>query len=945
MSESIYELDPLIDDLLSRPPAARPDWLAIHENVLGMPLIEALKQRTDLYKQTDPRMAKAASALALWLAQFLPGEPFAHPLACWARGNWALLHEPQEALTCYSQALAVYQQAGALQETVRLLSNLIGAAYVCSKLTEGFAAYDSAQHLLPHLAPEDERYLIVLYQNYGLLLHEAGRHTEALSIHRKVHELGAKHNLIEKIWEADVNYTQTLYELGRLEEAEGILYKCRELATAHRHWITVARIEMNLGELYTAQGKPAQALHSLQSARDQFTRIENPMEVASVMLREADLFERLGALAESRRAYDAALSAFTERDMKSQMGRVLVQASVVARRSGDFRPATQWLAQAAQLWKEQRQPTWQARVLLEDVLLALAQDKATQADAMLQQWPSLVAIENPGLQANFALVKGILAARRFERSTDWTAQQQAMEWFDQSATYARQEKDRFLLRQTLVGLGQFMRAAIPEQARIWLEEAAALDEEVRRSLSVEELKAGFLQQTNDVYPLLIEMALAAGNLQQALQLAWRSKSGALFDLLLEAGFDQQSDDLSTQIQALRNELTQARLSTRTPKDTPYPEPPSSPQNERIWQAEARLSEARRQRNRMHQAGTLDNLALERVLQQTEADCLLECVRCGNQILGFAVERTGNLRAVCSVELSPLQELIEELRLTFHYIVELDAEQRVRQRHASMAECLPILRQLYRMLIEPLLGTQIPSRLLIAPCDPLHQIPFAALWNGDSYLVEVCDFELTPTAALLGQQLPSFGLSMPPLILGSTLQGRLPAVADEASSIMHLFPDSRSWVDQPNITSKLRGLTQSPRILHIATHTVSHHEAPIFSALHLGDDLLTVEQCYELPLDATELVVLNACSTAAGLETGGALLAFQSAFFAAGARRVLSTLWPVGDEPAALWMADFYAELAAGHLPSASVNRVQRKWIGEPTHCHPALWSPFVCSRR
>ncbi|MBX3001206.1 MAG: CHAT domain-containing protein [Caldilineaceae bacterium] len=944
MSESIYELDPLIDDLLSRPPAARPDWLAIHENVLGMPLIEALKQRTDQYKQTDPQLAKAASALALWLAQFLPGEPFAHPLACWARGNWALLHEPQEALNCYRQALTAYQQAGALQETVRLLSNLIGAAYQCSKPDEGFAAYESVQHLLPNLAPEDEWYLIVLYQNYGLLLHEAGRHTEALSIHRKVHELGEKHKLIEKIWEADVNYTQTLYELGRFEEAEGILYRCRELATAHRHWITVARIEMNLGELYTAQGKPGKALHFLQSARNQFTRIENPMEVASVILREAELFERLGALAESRRAYDAALSAFTERDMKSQMGRVLVQASVVARRSGDFRRATQWLAQAAQLWKDQRQPTWQARVLLEDVLLALAQSKSTQADAMLQQWPSLVAIENPGLQANFALVKGILAAQRFERSTDKPTQQQATEWFDRAATYARQEKDRFLLRQALVGLGRLMRADLPEQARIWLEEAAALDEEVRRSLSVEELKAGFLTQTDDLYPLLIEIALVADNLQQALQWAWRSKSGALFDLLLEEEFDQRSDDVSAQIQALRNELTQARLLARTPKDTPYPEPLSSPQNERIRQTEARLSEARRQRNRTHQTRTLDNLTLEGVLQQTEADCLLEYVRCGNQILSFAVERTGNLRVVCSTNLSPLHDLIEEIRLAFHYMVELDAEQRVDQCNASLDECLPLLHHLYKMLIEPLLGTQIPRRLLIAPCDPLHQLPFAALWNGSSHLVEVCELELTPTAALLGQRLPSSGMS-PPLILGSTLQGRLPAVADEAASIMRLFPDSHSWVDQPNITAQLYGLTQSPRILHIATHTVSQHDAPIFSALHLGDDLLTVEQCFELPLDATELVVLNACSTAAGLETGGTLLAFQSAFFAAGARRVLSTLWPVGDEPAARWMADFYTELTAGHPPSVSVDRVQRKWIKKPVQCHPALWSAFVCSRR
>ncbi len=165
-----------------------------------------------------------------------------------------------------------------------------------------------------------------------------------------------------------------------------------------------------------------------------------------------------------------------------------------------------------------------------------------------------------------------------------------------------------------------------------------------------------------------------------------------------------------------------------------------------------------------------------------------------------------------------------------------------------------------------------------------------------------------------------------------------------AAIRRALPQATSLVDVPGALDVLQRLREPPRILHIAAHSVLRDDAPIFSALQLSDALLSVEQCYELPLAGTELVSLSACTTASGLETGGALLAFQSAFLIAGARSVLSSLWPIDDE-AAMFMHQLYGQIAAGLPPPAALRAAQLALLRDPATDHPAIWAPFICTLR
>jgi CHAT domain-containing protein len=72
---------------------------------------------------------------------------------------------------------------------------------------------------------------------------------------------------------------------------------------------------------------------------------------------------------------------------------------------------------------------------------------------------------------------------------------------------------------------------------------------------------------------------------------------------------------------------------------------------------------------------------------------------------------------------------------------------------------------------------------------------------------------------------------------------------------------------------------------------------------------------------------------------------QSAFFAAGAQRVLSTLWEIQSEVTEEWMATFYRHLQTGLLPPVALRRTQLEFIQHREFGHPVYWAAFACSRR
>ncbi len=197
---------------------------------------------------------------------------------------------------------------------------------------------------------------------------------------------------------------------------------------------------------------------------------------------------------------------------------------------------------------------------------------------------------------------------------------------------------------------------------------------------------------------------------------------------------------------------------------------------------------------------------------------------------------------------------------------------------------------------------------------------------------------------------------------------------EVEAAAALFPEHRVLADGPTTERSLRGAAASGELLryeviHFATHVVTDI-IPERSALFLGPDHAGAEPEDDGLLDADEivcswrveadLVTLSGCDTNAAADIHyGEALGPSIALFAAGARRVMASLWPVDDHATALLMKRFY-ENYTGHyqeprfgrvaepMPPARALREARLWLrdltdshGRKPFAHPVYWGGFI----
>ena len=131
------------------------------------------------------------------------------------------------------------------------------------------------------------------------------------------------------------------------------------------------------------------------------------------------------------------------------------------------------------------------------------------------------------------------------------------------------------------------------------------------------------------------------------------------------------------------------------------------------------------------------------------------------------------------------------------------------------------------------------------------------------------------------------------------------------------------------------------VIHFAAHAVVDHFAPSQSRVLLADDSLTFVDILNLRLQG-RVVTLSACSSAIGTQQpGDEMLALARAFFYAGARTVIASLWPVEDEATSELMRRFYLHLAKGEHVAQALRGAQLEMVA--AGYAPYQWAAFVAS--
>lgn len=254
-----------------------------------------------------------------------------------------------------------------------------------------------------------------------------------------------------------------------------------------------------------------------------------------------------------------------------------------------------------------------------------------------------------------------------------------------------------------------------------------------------------------------------------------------------------------------------------------------------------------------------------------------------------------------------------------------------------------------------MAREIPpkSRVIVVPDGPLHNLNFEALPAVDHYWIEDVELAVAPSLTLAVAQSPTTKSQPRMLLIGDprydgTRYRPLPNAGKELHDIEQQFPKLERVSFQGSQATPAIYRASNPEhfsLIHFAAHAEADPDNPLESAIILSsageDNRLYARDVVNLPLHA-DLVTISGCRTAgARTYAGEGLVGFVWAFLRAGARTVAAALWDVSDSSTEPLMSRFYAHLARGADPIASLHAAKIELIKDrPEFKKPFYWAAF-----
>jgi CHAT domain-containing protein len=431
----------------------------------------------------------------------------------------------------------------------------------------------------------------------------------------------------------------------------------------------------------------------------------------------------------------------------------------------------------------------------------------------------------------------------------------------------------------------------------------------------------------------------------------RAKSRALADalagriVLATAARDDFEVHLQRQAEKLREELNYLynQMHRFIRGTVEVREQNSELERERL-ERERRLQEITRQlqhrSTRADVAGNEQDLfSIHRLQTALGAErALVEYTTIDDQLVAFVVtdERVSVVR-----ELGTEAEVVAEIqRCRFQIDTLRFGSAEVRNHLRALTErTRQHLRSLYDRLlrtVEPEIGER---HLVIVPHGALHYLPFQALHDGESYLIERREVSFAPSAAVLLQCLDRPKHDLKTALLLGLADEQMPHVHEELDVLGKIFSKVKRFSNEAATTEALVQNSNAVDVLHLACHAQFRSDNPLFSSLKLANGWFTARDAYALKLNCG-LVTLSACETGMNaVAPGDELMGLTRGFLSAGSPTVMMSLWTIDDEATTELMSSFYSELVRTQSCAAALRTAQIKLLNERPH--PFFWSPFV----
>jgi len=899
------------------------------------------------------------------------------------------------ATTYLERARALAAAIGDLRVEANAVGALAGAHEERGDLSAAREDYANSLALRDRIG--DTRGTAADHNNLGLLVQRLGDLEEARRQFDTALALNRRDGRDDVAATNLVNLAGLASLAGDFARAEALYRDALATWRAHESWADAAVALHGLGQLELRRGDYPAARVALREA---LAIYERTGPVAEELAVRRDLAGALAAAGDLQRARDELSRAQHRADSTrappaARAGIALARADLAVQLN-TLAEAQRLYARAEALYRLAPEPTGEAEAQEGRALLLLARDDAVHAQSLLETalrtqlgaGNSRAAALTRVSLGRAVLARGDTAAARshlaraaadLTRAGDPVAAAAALgEWAALEAHAGAPLAADSLYRAALDRLGDHTAPEIAWRLHAgWASvlrvqgatDAAARElrsalgdiERPSRSLVLPERRSAFLADKWDVYAQLALVEQERGRVGAAFDASERLRAREMLEMLARGRITTRADaseDIVTREQDLRRriaELTRG-LENVEPGDQAVRGSDvavsSSVTRETLVRAQGAyadlLLEARERAPRHAALVAPDVVTWQSVARRlTNNAVFIEYLVSDSTTLGFVV--TSDTIAVLDLgtRRHDLARLIDFTRAT------------LARRGSGGIDSLwrAPLRRLHATLVAPLEQTGLlagKTRLVVVPHVELQYLPFAALIDSvGRFLVERYELAMTPSASVwiaLGDR-PA-GPAGAGVLAFAPRPMTLPGSSQEVATIQRLARvDARVLTGSAATESAFRRLAPTQRVLHLATYGVLNKQNPLFSFVQLAPDgaedgRLEVHEVFGLSLTA-DLVMLSACETGvasgalADVPAGDDWVGLTRAFMHAGARHVVSTLWPVDDWATAALMERFYGAGDVAGEPARALAEAQRALLKTPAMTPPFYWAGFV----
>ena len=942
----------LTERLLALPDVeAQERLLRANYPLLDGQVASALKGQADNYLWSDIHRSLDTAGLLFLMAE-LAGEPQYQALGLLAQANAHCigLAEYEKSIALYDQAAEIYGSHGRAAEQARSQVGKIAALANLGRYAEAIEAGRWAARVLEEQG--EWQPLATLIMNLGIVHSRAGDEVRSLGdfdraagVYLKIGpEARPRWLLVQN------NRATALRTLGRFEESIQASRTAMEGMEQEGQQVEAARARQGLALTYFVLGRYNEALAHLDHVREVFLADGRKRDAMLVELFTSDCLLQLRRFHDVLDKCQRARGLFTELGMRDFAGQAVVNEAAAYAELGRYKEALASLAEAREAFEAEGNRSSVASAGLQIATVLGRQGRYQECLKMAGGVASVFAalgLPVEGAQAHLVAARAALAMDKRGQAAALAAQ--ALEMADKHNLPAIRYQGQHVLGALASARGD-LPAALDAYDRA-IEEI----EKLRGRLMIE-YRVGFVEDKEILYQDAVAACLELDRPDEGLLYAERAKSRSLLDLVAHR-LDLRIQARSAADVPLVDEILQLRskrdrLHRRWESET-RKAGESSTESSRQQTQQAVLALERRITELWHRllirnAGYAREASLWAVRTEPvqpylpPGAVLVEYFVVHGELVAFLVSPQEVRAQRLGCDATQVQRLMQLLWLNLRAVPHSQPD----QMRGLTANAQGLLHRLHELLIAPLSspfgGYQ---RLIIVPHGVLHYLPFHALYDGTSYLLERYEISYLPGASFLrySQEAPAAGSGS--VAVGHSHGGRLPHALHEAQSVAALLRGEALLEEQATVDDLGTAMAHS-RVVHVAAHGDFRPDNPLFSGLRLTGGWLTTLDIFNLRLKAS-LVTLSACQTGRNVVGGGdELLGLMRAFLSAGAASLVLTLWAVEDRSTAQLMDTFYQKLVDGWTKEAALRHAQLQFLdggvrkGSPARDHPYFWAPF-----